>query len=153
VCNLIPPCTLSFLHTTARAMSAAQQLTAVTWHINRCATSSSDDTIVVTVHISSGAQLDPSPTPSPFFTQQARATSVTWQLTMTEPHSVNTTTSNNHLLQSSFDAPNTDPNNNNQAMPHHQPNGRQVTATTWHVNNVPGRSDCDDACPHHHPPR
>ena len=77
-----------------------------------------DDTIVITVHVSSGAQFDPSPAPSPFFTQQARAMSVTWQPTTTERHSVNTT-NNDHLPQPSFDAPNHDCRCQLQQQPGH----------------------------------
>jgi hypothetical protein len=42
--------------------------------------------VIVTVHISPGAQHDHSPSPSPFFTQQAGAMSLSaaWQPTMTE---------------------------------------------------------------------
>ena len=48
--------------------------------------------VVVTVHISSGAQLDPSCPPSPLFTQKAGATSpsVTWQTTTAESRHVST---------------------------------------------------------------
>ncbi|KIK01040.1 hypothetical protein K443DRAFT_7193 [Laccaria amethystina LaAM-08-1] len=102
-CRSMPRTTITHANNNDNAVSAAQWLVVVTWH----------DTIIVTVHISSGAQLDSSPAPSPFFTQQASAASVTWQPTTTEPHSVNTTTNNDHLLQSSFDTTNTDPNNNN----------------------------------------